>query len=68
MRKEPFSICITEDRRLPFAYIDDILDGTIKFLETPIENLTKTTYNVNSLDFSPKELTNEIMKYYFLNS
>jgi len=44
------------------GYIDDILDGTVKFLEAPVEKLKSTTYNTNVCDFTPEELTNEIKK------
>lgn len=29
MENESYSICLDKDRRLPFCYIDDIVEGTV---------------------------------------
>ncbi|KAJ2159340.1 hypothetical protein GGF46_003087 [Coemansia sp. RSA 552] len=48
------------DTRLPMAYIDDCIAGTVQLLEAAPESLTQRTYNVHACDFSPHELAQEI--------
>lgn len=63
-RKEEYNICLSADRRLPMAYIDDILDGTLQLIEAPKDHITCGTYNMNCCDFTPEEMYNEVRKYY----
>ena len=63
-KKEHYNICLKSSTRLPMAYIDDVIDGTMQLLEAPKDNLTVGTYNMNCVDFSPLELYTEVKKYY----
>lgn len=60
-KQEKHSICLTENRKLPLVYIDDVIDGTIQLLEAKKEKLSQSVYNMNCVDFSPKELI-EVVK------
>lgn len=55
-KNEKHFICLTKDRRLPMAYIDDIIDGTLLLLNTDKKMLSECIYNINSVDFSPEEI------------
>ena len=38
-------------------YTDDAIDGTIKLMMAPSENLKiRTSYNMNSMSFTPKQI------------
>jgi nucleoside-diphosphate-sugar epimerase len=62
---EKYSICLSENRRLPMCYIDDIIGGTLKFIEAPHENLTMGSYNINGCHFDPKEMVDVIRDKYY---
>ncbi len=58
-----YSIFLKEDARLPMMYIDDAIDGTIQLMEAPAEKITiRTSYNFGAIDFTPKELAEELAK------
>ena len=48
---------------MPLCHLDDIVNGTIKYLESPRQNLSRSMYTIHGLDFTPKELSNEIRKH-----
>eukprot|EP00658_Telonema_sp_P-2_P056074 TRINITY_DN44572_c0_g1_i1.p2 TRINITY_DN44572_c0_g1~~TRINITY_DN44572_c0_g1_i1.p2 ORF type:complete len:106 (+),score=36.98 TRINITY_DN44572_c0_g1_i1:118-435(+) len=41
-------------------YVDDCINGTVQFLETPREKLSRSVYNVAGFSFSPKDLHESI--------
>lgn len=43
-------------------YIDDCIDATIKFLKADPNKLTRKTYNLAGISFTPKELSTAIQK------
>ena len=46
------------------VYTDDAIDGTIKLMEAPKEKITiRTSYNIQSMTFSPSEIAAEIKKH-----
>ena len=47
---------------MPMIYIDDILQGTIKFLEAENTGLSQRTYNMNGCSFTPAEQASSIAK------
>lgn len=64
-RKENYySCCLSPDRKLPMAFIEDIIDGTIDLIKAPKEKLSSGTYNMQSMSFTPEEYFNEVKKYY----
>lgn len=63
-REQKFAICLSENRRLPMAYIDDVINGTLQLLDAPKENLKYSTYNMHACHFNPKECVEVVKKYY----
>ncbi|KAJ2652492.1 hypothetical protein IWW40_000977 [Coemansia sp. RSA 1250] len=55
-----YTCFLKAETRLPMAYIDDCITGTVQLLEAPAESLTQRTYNVHACAFSPEELAQEI--------
>ncbi len=56
---------LKEDARLPMMYIDDAIRGTMELMEAPAKNLTVwTAYNFAAINFTPKELVDEIKTLY----
>jgi threonine 3-dehydrogenase len=43
-------------------YLPDCINGTIKLLEAPREQLTQCTYNMAAFSFTPKEIYEAILK------
>lgn len=62
VKEKKYTININKERRLPFCHLDDIVNGTIKFLEAPREKISKGIYNIEGLNFTPNEIVKEIKK------
>ncbi|KAJ2499524.1 hypothetical protein GGH96_003445 [Coemansia sp. RSA 1972] len=60
LKHNRYTCFLNADTRLPMAYIDDCIAGTMQLLEAPAEVLTQRTYNVHACAFSPAELAREI--------
>lgn len=48
--------------REPMMYMSDCINGTIQFIEADSAKLTRRTYNISAVSFTPEELANEINK------
>lgn len=48
--------------KLPFAYIDDCINNSVKFLTSPNECLKERVYNYSAFDLTPEELFIKIKK------
>ncbi|KAF7214900.1 L-threonine 3-dehydrogenase, mitochondrial isoform X1 [Nothobranchius furzeri] len=57
-----FECYLRGDTQLPMMYIDDCVRATVEFLEAPSDTLVSRTYNINAMNFSPEELTEQIQK------
>jgi len=54
---------LSENTALPMMYMDDAIRATIELMQADKEKLSVwTSYNLNALSFTPKELANEIKK------
>jgi len=53
---------LKKDTKLPWTYMDDAIEGTIKLMETDKNRLSVVTYNMTGLSFTPEELFKEIKK------
>jgi nucleoside-diphosphate-sugar epimerase len=54
---------LSENTSLPMMYMDDAIRATIELMQADANKLTvRTSYNLNALSFSPKELAKEIKK------
>lgn len=55
---------LQEDTYLPMMYMPDAIRATIELMEAPADKISvRTSYNVASLSFSPKEIAAEIKKH-----
>lgn len=60
-----YHICsLKPDTCLPMMYIDDCLRAVIEMLNAPHDQLRLRTYNVNAMNFTPAQLTEEVRKYF----
>ncbi|KAJ1663363.1 hypothetical protein EV178_005080 [Coemansia sp. RSA 1646] len=64
LKQNSYSCFLSANTRLPMAYIDDCVKGTMQLLETPEHTLSQRVYNVHACDFTPEELANEIRHQY----
>ncbi|MEO8721817.1 MAG: NAD-dependent epimerase/dehydratase family protein [Ginsengibacter sp.] len=59
-----YTCFLKEDTYLPMMYMPDAIRATIELMESPEEKISiRTSYNISSMSFSPKEITTEIKKY-----
>ena len=63
LKKKHYKCYLNENTRMSFLYIEDLIAGTLKMMETEGEKLTETVYNIQSCSFSVKDLADEIKKY-----
>ena len=60
-----YTCFLSEDRTLPMMYMNDAIKATIGIMETPCEKIKiRTSYNLSSLHFNPKQLEKEIKKHF----
>lgn len=65
LKDRTYSCFLKEDARLPMMYIDDAIKGTIDLMEAPSEKISvRTSYNFGAINFTPKELVDEITTLY----
>jgi nucleoside-diphosphate-sugar epimerase len=65
LKENKYSAFLKEDTRLPMMYIDDAIKGTIDLMEASPEKISvRTSYNFDAINFTPKELAEEIIKLY----
>jgi threonine 3-dehydrogenase len=64
IKKKDYKICLSPETALPMAYLDDIIDGTIQFMESEVNSLSSRVYNVQGLSFSCEELASALAKHY----
>lgn len=54
---------LSENSALPMMYMDDAIRATIELMQADAEKLTvRTSYNLNGMSFTPKEIAAEIQK------
>ncbi len=60
-----YTCFLSQDRTLPMMYMDDAIKATIGIMQAPCEKIKiRTSYNLSSLHFNPKQLENEIKKHF----
>ncbi len=58
-----YTCFLKADTRLPMIYMPDAIRATLELMEAPKENITvRTSYNLASMSFTPKEIGEEIQK------
>lgn len=65
VKNEDFTCFLKDDTVLPMIFMDDAIRATIELMEAPKEKIKlRTSYNIASMSFSPKEITAAIKKTY----
>ncbi len=55
---------LNQDTKLPMMYMDDAIKATISLMESNPEKLkVRSSYNLGSMSFTPKEITESIQKH-----
>ncbi|MEN8879210.1 MAG: NAD-dependent epimerase/dehydratase family protein, partial [Polaribacter sp.] len=64
LEKKKFECFLSENTRLPMMYMNDAVDATIQLMQAkPEEVKIRTAYNLSAIDFTPKEIAEEIKKH-----
>ena len=64
LEEKKYTSCLKEDTYLPMMYMPDAIRATIELMEAPVDKISiRTSYNVSSMSFSPKEIAAEIRKH-----
>ena len=64
-KHQKYTCFLSQNRILPMMYMDDAIKATINIMQAPSEKIKiRTSYNLSSLNFSPRELENEIKKHF----
>ena len=64
IKEKKYTCFLKEDTVLPMMYMDDAIEGTLKFMEVDQDKISiRTSYNFSAISFSPKELVAEIQKF-----
>lgn len=65
IKNNKYQSFLSADTCLPMMYMNDAIRATIEIMESPAENVKiRSSYNVAGLSFNPKELSQEISKYF----
>ena len=62
LENKHYKCFLKDDAALPMMYIDECIEGTVKFLKADPNKLLRSTYNLAGISFTPKELTAAIAK------
>jgi nucleoside-diphosphate-sugar epimerase len=64
LENKQYKCFLQEDTYLPMMYMPDAIRATIELMEAPKERISvRTSYNLSSMSFSPKEIAAEIKKH-----
>ena len=64
IEEKKYESFLKEDTYLPMMYMPDAIRATIELMEAPAEKISiRTSYNISSMSFSPKEIFAEIKKH-----
>lgn len=64
IQDKSYECFLKKDTYLPMVYMEDAIQGTLKLMETPADQLSvRTSYNLAAMSFSPEELAAEIKKH-----
>jgi nucleoside-diphosphate-sugar epimerase len=55
---------IAEFTRLPFMYMDDVLEAITRLMDAPEQNLTRRSYNITGFSASPGDFAQAIRQHY----
>jgi nucleoside-diphosphate-sugar epimerase len=61
LQEKEYECFLKEDTYLPMMYMPDAIRATIELMEAPADKISvRTSYNLSSMSFSPKEIAAEI--------
>jgi nucleoside-diphosphate-sugar epimerase len=64
VEQQKYTCFLHQDTYLPMMYMPDAIKATIELMEAPAEKISiRTSYNVASMSFSPKEITAAIQQH-----
>jgi nucleoside-diphosphate-sugar epimerase len=64
LEEKKYECFLKEDTNLPMMYMPDAIRATIELMEAPADKISiRTSYNISSMSFSPKEIATEIKKH-----
>ena len=64
LEEQKFECFLSENTRLPMMYMNDAVDATIQLMQAkPKDVKIRTAYNLSAIDFTPKEIAQEIKKH-----
>ncbi len=64
LEEKKYKCFLKEDTYLPMMYMPDAIRATIELMEAPANKISvRTSYNISSMSFSPKEIAAEIKKH-----
>jgi nucleoside-diphosphate-sugar epimerase len=64
LEEKKYECFLKEDTYLPMMYMPDAIRATIELMEAPASAISiRTSYNISSMSFSPKEIAGEIKKH-----
>ncbi|WP_126970723.1 L-threonine 3-dehydrogenase [Gynurincola endophyticus] len=64
IENKKYTCFLEENTYLPMMYMPDAIRGTIELMEAPADKISiRTSYNLSSMSFSPKEIGAEIKKH-----
>ena len=64
IEKGTYECFLSEETRLPMMYMNDAVDATIQLMQADSNDVKiRTSYNLSAIDFTPKEIAEEIKKH-----
>lgn len=64
LEEKKYECFLQDDTYLPMMYMPDAIKATIELMEAPVEKIKiRTSYNISSMSFSPKQIAAEIKKH-----
>jgi nucleoside-diphosphate-sugar epimerase len=64
LEEKKYECFLNEDTYLPMMYMPDAIRSTLELMEAPADKISiRTSYNISSMSFSPKEIGAEIKKH-----
>ncbi|WP_397444980.1 NAD-dependent epimerase/dehydratase family protein [Polaribacter sp. R77954] len=64
MEEKKYQCFLSENTRLPMMYMDDAVNATIALMQADADTIKiRNGYNLSAMDFTPKEIAQEIQKH-----
>ncbi len=64
LKKGSYECFLKENTRLPMIYMSDAIRATLMLMDAPASQIkVRTSYNLSAMSFTPKELSQSILKF-----